>query len=142
MSAAFRPATFYFANRAGALTLPPGGFVRLAWAAGPRTLAEFAGLLQQAVRAATFAQAGKLLSVHHPAMATFTEEEHAWLRTQWGSPTGFSCHALVVAKHLQARLATAQVLADLRDLPLTCGCFEDEGYAVAWLQAQPVNAAR
>jgi hypothetical protein len=114
----------------------------LDWAAGPRIAAEFAGLLQHAERAGARSEAGKLLSVQHRAMVPFTEAEQAWLRTEWGPQRlgpagGFSCHALVAAKHLQARLATAQVLADLRPLPLTCNCFEDEGYAIAWLQTQP-----
>jgi hypothetical protein len=73
-------------------------------------------------------------------MSPFTTTEQQWLHTTWvpelRAHVGPCCHALVTAKHLQARLATAQVEADLHQEALTCHSFEDEGYAIAWLQAQ------
>jgi hypothetical protein len=73
-------------------------------------------------------------------MSPFTPEEQGFVIQQWLPRTvkegGYKFGAVLVAQNVFARLATATVIATVRDLAITYQFFEQEAEAVTWLLAQ------
>lgn len=129
-----------FQNPAGQLAADPAGFVRMTWAASPRTLADTQALLTQLADALKQRNWGKVLA-DQAVMPSFSPAEQQWVVQEWlplaVRESGYRYGAIVVSTDIFARLATAFITTNVQGLPLRYRSFDAEAAAVAWLGQQP-----
>ena len=130
--------SLYFENSVGRLWEEPGGYLRLDYKPGPREIVQFRALLTHAAQALSRHHWSGLL-VDQRQMVPFSATEQAWMTNEWLPKAvhehGYRNGAVVVAQNVFARLAMTQLVLGTRHLPHTYRTFEDEGAAVAWLNA-------
>ncbi len=129
----------YYENPVGRAVDDPMGFARLTYQAGQRSHGSFIALLGEVRRLMAERKDGYLL-VDQRLMSPFTPDEQGYVIQQWlprlVADAGYRFGAILVAQDVFARLATATVVAAVRDLPITYQFFEQESEAVTWLIAQ------
>ena len=129
-----------FQNPAGQLAADPAGFVRMTWAATPRTLADTQALLTQLAAALKQRSWGKVLA-DQTMMPSFSPAEQQWVAQQWLPQAvqdgGYRYGAIVVSTNAFARLATAFITTNVQGLPLRYRSFDQVADATAWLRQQP-----
>lgn len=134
----------YYENPVGRAANDPLGFARLTYHAGQRPQDAFQALLRHVTNLLAQRQDGCLL-VDQRLMLPFTPEEQSYVIQQWLPRTvvegGYRFGAVVVAHNVFARLATATVIAAVRNLSITYRYFEQEAEAIAWLLAQQQRSA-
>ncbi|RAK68206.1 hypothetical protein [Hymenobacter edaphi] len=126
----------YFENRAGRISDDPAGFARLTYFAGQRSEDELRALLGHVTRLLARRPDGRLL-VDQRLMQPFSASEQQHMTQQWlpaaVAEGGYRYGAVLQAHDVFARLATAAVTTQGRDLNLTYRYFDDEPAAVQWL---------
>ncbi|MCC3156608.1 hypothetical protein LJ737_05120 [Hymenobacter sp. 15J16-1T3B] len=129
----------YFENRAGRISDDPAGFARLTYHPGQRSEDELRALLGHVTRLLARRADGRLL-VDQRLMQPFSASEQQHVMHQWMPAAvadgGYRFGAVVQAHDVFARLATASVTTQGRDLNLTYRYFDDEAPAVEWLLMQ------
>ncbi|MBC6605463.1 hypothetical protein H8B13_01390 [Hymenobacter sp. BT188] len=135
----------YYENPVGRAVDDPMGFARLTYQAGLRPEDGFKALLGQVTKLLAQREDGCLL-IDQRLMAPFTPEEQQHVIQQWLPRTvkecGYRYGAVLVAQDVFARLATATVIAAVRDLSITYQYFEQEAEAITWLMSQQRQAVR
>jgi hypothetical protein len=124
-----------FQNSAGQLAADPAGFLRLTWAATPRTLADTQALLGHVALALQQRGWSKVLG-NQTAMLPFSAAEQQWVSQEWlpeAVAAGYRHGAIVVSADTYARLATAYITTNVGGLPLRYRSFDDAAEASAWL---------
>ena len=126
----------FFENAAACLFEHPGGYVFFQYKAGKRHLADLQAALTHTADLLHKRKWYKLLGDQR-LMAPFTDEETAWVITQWLTGTqmlvGDIHAAVLVANDVFARLAASQLRHDATLAGLVYRTFEDETQAAAWL---------
>jgi len=126
----------FYQNPAGRLAADPAGFLRMSWAATPRTLADTQGLLTQLAHALRQRGWGKVLA-NQTLMPSFSPAEQQWIAQEWLAfavrECGYSHGAIVVSTDTYARLATAFITTNVGGLSLRYRSFDEEEPAIAWL---------
>ena len=135
----------YYENPVGRATDDPMGFARLTYQAGLRPKDGFQVLLGQVTKLLTQREDGCLL-IDQRLMSPFTPEEQEYVIQQWlprvVQESSYRYGAVLVAQNVFARLATATVIAAVRDLSITYQYFEQEAEAITWLMSQQRQAIR
>ena len=138
------PATplLLFKNNAGQLLADSAGFLRVNWAAQPRTLAETRALFGSMQRELQQHRWSRIL-INQVGMAPFTQAEQQWVAHEWLPQAvqvgGYRHGAVVVSHDVLVRLATAYVTTNVQGLPLTYRSFDRDADAVQWLTQQPAS---
>jgi hypothetical protein len=126
-----------FQNPAGQLAADSAGFLRLTWAATPRTLADTQALLGHVTQALRTRGWAKVLG-NQTAMLPFSAAEQQWVAQYWLPEAvqvgGYRYGAIVVSADTYARLATAYITTNVGGLPMRYRSFDDTEQAIAWLQ--------
>jgi hypothetical protein len=121
----------------------PMGFARLTYQAGQRSRDAFESLLTHVTRLLAQRKDGCLL-VDQRLMTPFTPDEQGFVIQLWLPRTvaegGYRFGAVILAQNVFARLATATVIAAVRDLAITYQYFEQEAEAVNWLLTKQQSA--
>jgi hypothetical protein len=134
-----------YENPVGRAVNDPLGFARLTYLAGLRPRDGFQALLSHVTQLLARRADGCLL-VDQRLMTPFTPEEQEHVIQQWLPRTvaegGYRYGAVLVAQNVFARLATATVIAAVRDLSITYQYFEQEAEAVSWLMSQQRQAVK
>lgn len=129
-----------FTNPAGQLLADPAGFLRVYWAAYPRTLAYTQALFASMSEALEQRGWGKIL-VNQVQMKPFSPPEQQWVAQEWlpqaVQQSGYRHGAVVVSTDIFARLATSFITTNVGGLPLRYRSFDQETEATEWLQQQP-----
>jgi hypothetical protein len=132
--------TLYFKNDAGSLWEEPQGYLRLDYNAGPRDEAQFRALLTHA-RQALGRHGWSRMLVNQQEMNAFSPTEERWMIHEWlpqaVKDNGYRYGAVVIARNVFARLATANLVLSSRQLGHVYRNFERDEDAVAWLLSVP-----
>ncbi len=125
-----------FENAAACLFEHPNGYVLFQYKAGKRRLADLQAGLSYTTHLLHSRKWRKVLGDQR-LMAPFTDEETAWVVTQWLASTrplvGDIYAAVLLANDVFARLAASQLRHDATTVGLVYRPFEDEALADAWL---------
>lgn len=127
----------YFENPAGRVLEHPDGYVIFQYHAGPRKFYHLQALLTHTRNLMERNGWNRLLGDQR-LMASFTEEESAWIVEYWldssrHGPDGIY-GAVLLAHDVFARLSNAQVMHDAKTAALTYRMFDTEDAAIAWLK--------
>jgi len=126
-----------FQNHAGQLAADPAGFLRLTWAATPRTLADTQALLGHVTQSLRARGWDKVLG-NQTAMLPFSTAEQQWVSQHWLPEAvqvgGYRYGAIVVSADTYARLATAYITTNVGGLPMRYRSFDNAEQAITWLQ--------
>ncbi|RTQ48542.1 hypothetical protein EJV47_16350 [Hymenobacter gummosus] len=129
----------YFENAAARLSEDAAGFVHLYWKAAPRTFGDTQVVFTHLAEVLRRRGWGRVL-INQQVMLPFSVEEQRWIAEQWlpraVQEAGYRFGAVVVARDVLTRLATAYVTTHVQGLPLVYRSFETEAEAEAWLGAQ------
>jgi hypothetical protein len=131
--------TLYFKNDAGSLWEEPQGYLRLDYKPGQRDEAQFRALLTHA-RQALHRRGWSRMLVNQQEMSAFSPTEERWIIDEWlplaVKENGYRHGAVLVARNVFARLATANLVLSSRQLGHVYRNFERDEDAVAWLLSQ------